>query len=131
MSTSGGHMDTSAPELPGRRLRRQYSTEFRARVIEAASQPGVSVAAIALANGMNANLLRRWISMARGREMMMMGAVTGTSTAVQGFMPLAMASLGSERDVRIELSRGTMSIKVNWPVSAAGACALWVREVMR
>ena len=124
-------MDTSAPELPGRRLRRQYSSEFRARVIEAASQPGVSVAAIALANGMNANLLRRWISMARGREMMMMGAVTGTSTAVQGFMPLAMASLGSERDVRIELSRGTMSIKVNWPVSAAGACALWVREVMR
>jgi hypothetical protein len=123
-------MDTSAPELPGRRRRRQYSSEFRARVIEAASQPGVSVAAIALANGMNANLLRRWISMAHGREMMM-GSVTGTSKAVQGFMPLAMASLGSERDVRIELSRGAMSIKVNWPVSAAGACALWVREVMR
>jgi transposase-like protein len=123
-------MDTLAPELPGRRLRRQYSTEFRARVIEAASQPGVSVAAIALANGMNANLLRRWISMARGREMMM-GAVTGTSPTVQGFVPLAMASSGSERDVRIELSRGSMSIKASWPVSAAGACALWVREVMR
>jgi len=75
-------MDTSAPALPqGRRVRRQYSTEFRAQVIEAASQPGVSVAAIALANGMNANLLRRWLSMARGREMMM-GAVTGTSPTV-------------------------------------------------
>ena len=123
-------MDTSAPELPGRRLRRQYSSEFRALVIEAASQPGVSVAAIALANGMNANLLRRWITMARGRDVMM-GAVTGTSPTVQGFVPLAMASLGSERDVRIELSRGAMSIKVNWPVSAAGACALWVREVMQ
>ena len=123
-------MDTSAPELPGRRLRRQYSTEFRARVIEAASQPGVSVAAIALANGMNANLLRRWISMARGREMMM-GADTGTSPTVRGFVPLAMPTPGSERDVRIELSRGSMSIKVSWPVSAAGACALWVREVMQ
>jgi transposase-like protein len=124
-------MDTSAPALPqGRRLRRHYSTEFRAQVIEAANQPGVSVAAIALANGMNANLLRRWITMARGREMMM-GAVTGTAPAVQGFAPLAMASSGSERDVRIELSRGSMSIKVSWPVSAAGACALWVREVMR
>jgi transposase-like protein len=123
-------MDTSAPELPGRRLRRQYSTEFRAQVIEAASQPGVSVAAIALANGMNANLLRRWISMARGREMMV-GSVTGTSPTVQGFVPLATPSPGSERDVRIELSRGTMSIKVSWPVSAAGACALWVREVMQ
>jgi transposase-like protein len=123
-------MDTSAPELPGRRLRRQYSTEFRARVIEAASHPGVSVAAIALANGMNANLLRRWITMAHGREMMM-GSVTGTSQVVQGFVPLATPSPGSERDVRIELSRGTMSIKVSWPVSAAGACAVWVREVMR
>jgi len=123
-------MDTSAPELPGRRLRRQYSTEFRAQVIEAASQPGVSVAAIALANGMNANLLRRWITMAHGREMMM-SSVTGTAPAVQGFVPLATPSLGSDRDVRIELSRGSMSIKVSWPVSAAGACALWVREVMR
>ena len=123
-------MDTSAPELPGRRLRRQYSTEFRAQVIEAASQPGVSVAAIALANGMNANLLRRWISIALGREMMM-GSDTGTPTAVHGFVPLAMPTPGSERDVRIELSRGTMSIKVSWPVSAAGACALWVCEVMR
>jgi transposase len=124
-------MDTLAPALPqGRRHRRQYSSEFRAQVIEAASQPGVSVAAIALANGMNANLLRRWISMARGREMMM-GSATGTSPAVQGFVPLATPSPGSDRDVRIELSRGTMSIKVSWPVSAAGACALWVREVMR
>ena len=124
-------MDTSTPALPqGRRVRRQYSTEFRVQVIEAASQPGVSVAAIALANGMNANLLRRWISMARGREMMI-GAVTGTSPAVQGFVPLATPSLGSDRDVRIELSRGSMSIKVGWPVGAAGACALWVREVMR
>jgi len=123
-------MDTSAPELPGRRLRRQYSTEFRAQVIEAASQPGVSVAAIALANGMNANLLRRWITMAHGREMMM-GSVTGTSPAVHRFVPLAMPTPGSDRDVRIELSRGSMSIKVSWPVSAAGACALWVREVMQ
>jgi transposase len=88
------------------------------------------VAAIALANGMNANLLRRWISMARGREMMM-DAVTGTAPAVQGFVPLATPSLGSDRDVRIELSRGSMSIRVSWPVIAAGACALWVREVMR
>ena len=123
-------MDTSAPALPGRRVRRHYSTEFRAQVIEAANQPGVSVAAIALANGMNANLLRRWISMARGREMMM-GAVTATSPAVHGFVPLSMPTPGSDRDVRIELSRGSMSIKVSWPVSAAGACALWVREVMR
>jgi transposase len=123
-------MDTFNPALPeGRRRRRQYSSEFRADLIKAASQPGVSVAAVALANGMNANLLRRWIKMAQSRENLV--TAMAASLPVEGFVPLSMPSPGSERDVRIELSRGAMSIKVNWPISAAGACALWVREVMR
>jgi len=123
-------MDTFIPALPeGRRRRRQYSSEFRADLIKAASQPGVSVAAVALANGMNANLLRRWIKMAQSRENLV--AAMAASLPVEGFVPLSMPSPGSDRDVRIELSRGAMSIKVNWPISAAGACALWVREVMR
>ena len=123
-------MDTSIPALPeGRRRRRQYSSEFRADLIKAASQPGVSVAAVALANGMNANLLRRWIKMAQSRENLV--TAMSASLPVEGFVPLSMPSPGSDRDVRIELSRGAMSIKVNWPISAAGACALWVREVMR
>ena len=123
-------MDTFIPALPeGRRRRRQYSSEFRADLIKAASQPGVSVAAVALANGMNANLLRRWIKMAQSRENMV--TAMAASLPVEGFVPLSMPSPGSDRDIRIELSRGAMSIKVNWPISAAGACALWVREVMR
>jgi transposase-like protein len=123
-------MDTFIPALPeGRRRRRQYSSEFRADLIKAASQPGVSVAAVALANGMNANLLRRWIKMAQSRENLV--TAMAASLPVEGFVPLSMPSPGSDRDVRIELSRGAMSIKVNWPISAAGACALWVREVMR
>jgi transposase-like protein len=123
-------MDTFIPALPeGRRRRRQYSSEFRADLIKAASQPGVSVAAVALANGMNANLLRRWIKMAQSRENLV--TAMSASLPVEGFVPLSMPSPGSDRDVRIELSRGAMSIKVNWPISAAGACALWVREVMR
>ena len=123
-------MDTFIPALPeGRRRRRQYSSEFRADLIKAASQPGVSVAAVALANGMNANLLRRWIKMAQSRENLV--TAMAASPPVEGFVPLSMPSPDSDRDVRIELSRGAMSIKVNWPISAAGACALWVREVMR
>ncbi len=123
-------MDTFIPALPeGRRHRRQYSSEFRADLIKTASQPGVSVAAVALANGMNANLLRRWIKMAQSRENLV--TAMAASLPVEGFVPLSMPSPGSDRDVRIELSRGAMSIKVNWPISAAGACALWVREVMR
>lgn len=55
-------MDTFPIELPARRRRRRHSPEFRAAVIEACRQPGVSIAAVALANGLNANLLRKWVN---------------------------------------------------------------------
>jgi len=38
-----------------------YSKSGKAALIQACLQPGVSVAASALANGVNANLLRKWI----------------------------------------------------------------------
>jgi transposase-like protein len=40
---------------------RRHSEEFRAGVIELARRPNTSVAAGALANGLNANMLRRWV----------------------------------------------------------------------
>ncbi len=64
-------MDTFPIELPDRRRRRRHSAEFRAAVIEACRQPGVSVAAVALANGLNANMLRKWVNdaeRAHGRD---------------------------------------------------------------
>jgi len=56
----------SAPKL--RRTRRKHSPEFKARVVRACAQPGASVAGVALAHGVNANLVRRWCS-ARQRSM--------------------------------------------------------------
>jgi len=53
VNTSDGHS--------GRRHRRQHSAEFKAKVVAACRKPGVSIAAVALANGLNANLLRRWV----------------------------------------------------------------------
>lgn len=56
-----GHMDTYGVDLMGRRRRRRHSTEFKAAVIEECMRPGVSVAAIALAHSLNANMLRKWV----------------------------------------------------------------------
>ena len=47
---------------PVTRKRGRYSNEFKQDLVAACSVPGVSVASIALANGINANLLRRWVS---------------------------------------------------------------------
>jgi transposase-like protein len=43
-------------------VRRKYSPEFKAELVAICQQPGVSVSAAALANGLNANQLWRWIN---------------------------------------------------------------------
>ena len=54
-------MHTSVIQMPGAGRRRgRYSDEFKRNVMAACKQPGISTAAVALANGLNANLLRRW-----------------------------------------------------------------------
>lgn len=61
-------MHTSSPEIAeiqlpkaGRRHAR-YSDDFKRKVVAACLEPGVSKAAIALANGLNANMLRRLVT---------------------------------------------------------------------
>lgn len=39
---------------------RNYSPEFKQRLVAASSEPGVSVSKLALENGINANLLFKW-----------------------------------------------------------------------
>jgi transposase-like protein len=41
--------------------RRKHSAEFRAEVVQACQQAGASVAAIAQRNGLNANVVYRWL----------------------------------------------------------------------
>lgn len=41
--------------------RRTYTLEYKLGVVRQCSEPGVSVAAVALAHRINANLVRRWI----------------------------------------------------------------------
>lgn len=51
-------MDTSTSVPPGRRIPRRHSSEFRSQVIDSTRQPGGSLEAIALTNGMNSNRKR-------------------------------------------------------------------------
>jgi len=41
--------------------RRTYTRDYKLEVVRRCRGPGVSVAAVALAHGLNANLVRRWI----------------------------------------------------------------------
>jgi transposase-like protein len=118
-------MDTKQG-LPGRR-RRRHSPEFKAKVVAECRQPGVSMAAVALANGLNANLLRSWVGKTNGA----VGAVRAIEPSAE-FIALPLAA-GPEPAVpmRIELRRGATTITVSWPAQAAGDCAAWLRDWLR
>ena len=45
-----------------------YSRQAKHELVEACLRPGVSVARIALTYGVNANLLRKWITRYRGQQ---------------------------------------------------------------
>ena len=127
-------MHTKQIQIPvaGRR-RGRYSEAFKSQVVTAARQPGVSTAAVALANGLNANLLRRWISESDApRPMTRSNTAALTATAQPPFVALQVAPRkdSSEGLIHIELQRTGTTLRIQWPVSAAHECACWVREVL-
>lgn len=112
-------MNTS-DDQSGRRRRRQHSAEFRAKVVAACSKPGVSVAAVALANGLNANLLRRWVVTeeqgAKPIEAVVASAARATVES-RAFIPIQVASsVTPTQEITIELRRGATVVKVGWPL---------------
>ncbi len=123
-------MDTTHPEAPGRRRRRKHSAEFKAAVVGACRQPGVSMASVALANGLNATMLRKWVVEAeRGTAPGLSGMVP---SPVGAFVPLTMTHDGGGlRDIRIELQRGNVRITLDWPRDGVAECATWMRELLR
>jgi transposase len=121
-------------QKPSRR-RRTHPEDFKQAVIEACCESGASVAGIALANGVNANQVRRWMR-ERGIEPPTRRVPTPVIEAAPemapAFVQLPLAPAESAlRDIRIEIRRGNAAIKVDWPVQASGDCAAWLRDWLR
>ena len=111
--------------------------------MQACRQPGVSIAAVALANGLNANMVRKWVIDAEARPAVVPAAGLGEPAPVgdkptpnppPSFLPLAFRGPAAPMpadEIRIELQRGATAIKVTWPSTAAADCAAWLRELLR
>ena len=114
------------------RRRGRYSEAFKTQVVTAARQPGVSTAAVALANGLNANLLRRWISESESPRAVVRANLVGATPAQPPFVALQMPprSATPESVIHIELQRAGTTVRIQWPVSAGHDCAGWVRDVL-
>jgi transposase len=115
--------------------RRRYSAAFKAEVLAECTQPGASIARIAMAHGLNANMVHRWRRLAHGTPPPSVAAVKARRAVVSGeFMEipvLAPAVPDSAQQIRIALSRAGTAVEIQWPASAAGHCAQWLRDWLR
>ena len=131
-------MDTSEDSQKQPRRRRRHSAEFKAQVVAACRTPGMSMAAVALEHGLNANLLRRWVvedERARAVGLITSGhALAMPSMAAHaGFVPIEVGrpAVAASQTIVIEVRRGSTLVKVSWPADAAAACGSWLRELLR
>jgi transposase len=117
---------------PGRRRRRTHSAAFKTEAVAACRQPGMSIAAAAMARTVNANLLRRWVVEAERAEEMTRSAFKALPAPSDAFVALPMPAKTVEKTaIRIEVRRGTLTVSVHWPSSAMHECAIWLREVLK
>ena len=128
MNTTGQVIET------GRRRRRIHSVLAKAEAIGACEQAGVSIAAVALARGLNAAMLHRWVKQAErsGRPIAIRSTAASEAIASENtFVPVPLPSHAVAGAIRIEVRRRGGTVSVEWPTSAAHECALLLRELMR
>jgi len=139
--------------------RRRHGAEFKAKVLAACDEPGASISGVALAHGLNANLVRQWRA---GRGVKLAGVTVtpparskapkspaSTTSPLLGahpeFVAIEMSApattkgsfAGGRADttpsaeplIQIELRRGPLHLNVRWPTSAADDCTAWLREL--
>lgn len=115
-----------------KRSRRTHGEAFKAELVSACSERGVSIAGIALANGVNPNLLRRWMR-ERGVAAPSLRPVAGPTTSIMRaseFVPVSITPSPAS-EIRIEARRGDTVVTIQWPVSAAGECAVLLRDWLK
>jgi transposase len=116
--------------------RRRHSVEFKERVLAACVEPGASVAAVARSFELNDNLVHQW---RRGRGVgttmlaipLVQKAPEFVELSLAAPTPLQAEVAAPSESIRIELKRGSLGVNVLWPLSAAGDCAAWLRELPR
>ena len=106
--------------------RRRHAADLKAQVLAECAAPGASVASVALAHGLNANLVHKWRRRRLGGDV----ALTPVRAGAE-FIALPLMATPAAADIRIELRRGATAVNVTWPVAAAGECAAWLRELLK
>jgi transposase len=134
--------------------RRRHGAEFKAKVLAACDEPGASISGVALAHGLNANLVRQWRA-GRGTKLAGRTSESPAPSNALGRTPLiganpefvaiemprplkpkagaaaehAGASPSADPLIHVELRRGPLHLNVRWPTTAGDDCKAWLREL--
>lgn len=125
-----------------RRLRREYSADFKTSVVLQTQERGASVSGIALSHGLHPNMVHRWLREQRlNREhealrtpafVALPLAPTVAPNPVAAPVAPAPTQASPSRDViRVEIQRSGATVTMQWPVSAAAQCAQALRELLQ
>lgn len=115
------------------RRRRRHSEEFRERVVEACRAPGVSVAAVALVNGLNANLLRRWIKESAQRVPAPASRAITPAPQPMAVVPVSIAPTPNcgDEEIRIDIRRAGIAAQLAWPATRTAELSILLRELLK
>mgnify|MGYP000022790413 FL=1 len=109
------------------RRRRHYSVELKQQVLLECAQPGASVAKVAMAQGINANIVHGWRKLAREANLPMLPAPQFVPVVVSP----AETTSAQERQVALQLRRGPLVIELSWPITDTAGLGHWLRELLR
>jgi transposase-like protein len=98
--------------------RRTYSVAAKRALVHSCLRPGVSVASTALANGINANLLRRWMLQYGPGGKTSAGPGTNVSLVPVSTAPAATARVPSSPEPSIEIVFMGTTIRVRGIIDA-------------
>ena len=93
------------------------------------------MARVAMAHGINANVVHRWRQLAReGGARRTRSSTTPVTATATSFVPVVVSEASKPAqfsDIRIELRRGATAMTITWPTQAAADCAIWLRELLQ
>jgi len=97
--------------------RRRFSKAFKAKIVAACDQPDASVAGVALANGLNANLVHRWRRLANNKAV----------TAQPDFLPVPLSRAFSDTSASVIIE--VNGVKLHWPLANMDQSIAWLRAL--
>ena len=125
-----------------RRLRREYSADFKALVLKQTRERGASVSGVALSHGLHPNMVHRWLREQRpNREQdslrtpafvaLPLATTVAPEPLVTPVTPAPTQASPSQDVIRVEIQHAGATVTMGWPVSAAAQCAQMLRELLQ